>query len=130
MNPNHPTSKFKSKAGLQRVLQALVYSVDGLKAAFVHEAAFRQELFLAAGLLVVAVVLPVSLLHTALLIGAVLLVLITELLNSALETIVDRVSLDRHELSKRAKDIGSAAVFLSLVNCLVIWALTLADAYL
>ena len=118
-------SPFKSKTGLRRILNATGYSFSGLRDAFAHEHAFRQECFLALVLIPVAVVLPVSGLERALMIGAVLLVLIVELLNSAVEAAVDRVSLDRHELAKRAKDIGSAAVFLSLVNVAVVWAFIL-----
>jgi diacylglycerol kinase (ATP) len=114
-------SPFKSKTGLRRIINATGYSLAGLRDAYEHEHAFRQECLLALMLIPVALFLPVSGLERALMIGAVLLVLIVELLNSAVEAAVDRVSLDRHELAKRAKDIGSAAVFLSLVNVAVVW---------
>ncbi len=115
----------KSKAGLQRFRDTFGYSVDGLRAAFRHEVAFRQEVLLAAVLIPMALWLPVSHLGKALMIASVLLVLIVELVNSAIEAIVDRVSLERHELSKRAKDAGSAAVMVALVNAAAVWALVL-----
>lgn len=111
--------------GLRRVWNAIFYSIDGLKAAFVHEAAFRQEVVLAVLLIPLALWLPASALGKALMIGSVLLVLIVELLNSAVEAAVDRISLDQHLLAKRAKDIGSAAVMLTLLNAVVVWALVL-----
>lgn len=114
-------SPFKGKTGLQRVLNAFNYSMAGLRAAFTCEDAFRQEALLAALLIPVSFFLPVSGVGRALMIASVLLVLIVELLNSAIEAAVDRVSLDRHHLSKRAKDIGSAAVFLALVNVVLVW---------
>ncbi len=114
-------SPFKGKSGLQRVWSAFHYSLSGLHAAFICEHAFRQEALLAAFLIPVSCALPVSGLGRALMIASVLLVLIVELLNSAIEAVVDRVSLDLHYLSKRAKDIGSAAVFLALVNVVVVW---------
>ena len=118
-------SPFKGKTGLQRVWSAFHYSMAGLRAAFVHEDAFRQEALLAALLIPLACWLHVSALGRALMIASVILVLIVELLNSAIEAVVDRVSLDRHHLSKRAKDIGSAAVLLALINVVVVWACVL-----
>ena len=118
-------SPHKGKTGLLRVWNALFYSLAGLAAAYRHEDAFRQEVLLAAILIPVAFILPASGLGKALMIAAVLLVLIVELLNSAVEAAVDRISLENHLLAKRAKDIGSAAVFLSLVNVPVVWALVL-----
>lgn len=114
-------SPFKGKTGMQRVWNALHYSLAGLRAAFSCEDAFRQEALLAALLIPVSFFLPVSGVGRALMIASVLLVLIVELLNSAIEAAVDRVSLDRHHLSKRAKDIGSAAVLLALINVAVVW---------
>jgi len=111
----------KGKSGLKRLWNATRYSCDGLKAAYRHEQAFRQEAWLAALMIPCACLLPVPLLQRALLIGSVLLVLIVELINSALEAVVDRISHERHELSKRAKDAGSAAVLLALINALVVW---------
>lgn len=114
-------SPFKGKTGLQRVWNALHYSLAGLRAAFTCEDAFRQEALLAALMIPASFFLPVSGIGRALMIASVLLVLIVELLNSAIEAAVDRVSLDRHHLSKRAKDIGSAAVLLALINVVLVW---------
>ncbi|MBI3042385.1 MAG: diacylglycerol kinase [Betaproteobacteria bacterium] len=118
-------SPHKGKTGMRRIWNALFYSLDGLAAAFRHEDAFRQEAFLAAILIPAALFLPASGTGKALMIGSVLLVLIVELLNSAIEAAVDRVSRENHPLAKRAKDIGSAAVFLSLVNVPAVWLLVL-----
>ncbi len=119
------TSPHKGKTGLRRVWNALFYSLDGFRAAYQHEDAFRQETLIAAILIPVALFLPVSGLGKALLVASVLLVLLVELINSAVEATVDRISLENHALAKRAKDIGSAAVFLSLLNALVVWLLVL-----
>ena len=117
--------EFKGKQGLTRLINALGYSRDGLAAAWKNEAAFREEVLLA----IVAIPLAIVLGHTgvdrALMIGAILLILIVEILNSGLEAIVDKASPETHELAKRAKDMGSAAVFLALANAAVIWALVL-----
>ena len=113
-------SPFKGKTGVRRVMNAFHYSMAGLRAAFSYEDAFRQEALLAVLLIPASFLLPVGGLSRALMIASVLLVLIVELLNSAIEAVVDRVSLDHHHLSKRAKDIGSAAVFLALLNVLVV----------
>ena len=114
-------STFKGKTGVQRVWNAFHYSLAGLRAAFTCEDAFRQEALLAVLLIPASFFLPVSGIGRALMIASVLLVLIVELLNSAIEAAVDRVSLDRHHLSKRAKDIGSAAVLLALINVVIVW---------
>ncbi|PTD95625.1 diacylglycerol kinase [Pseudothauera lacus] len=118
-------SPFKGKTGLVRVINAFGYSLSGLRAAFRHEDAFRQECLLAAVLIPLALVVGDTAMERALLIGSTMLVLIVELLNSAVEATVDRVSLERHQLAKRAKDIGSAAVLLSLFNLAAMWALVL-----
>ncbi len=118
-------SPFKGKTGLTRVWNALFYSVAGLKAAYRHEDAFRQEAWLALLLIPLALWLPASGIGHALMIGAVLLVLIVELINSAIEAAVDRISLDQHRLAKRAKDIGSAAVLIALLNVVAVWTLVL-----
>jgi diacylglycerol kinase (ATP) len=120
-------SPFKGKTGVQRLLNAFSYSLNGLESAFRHEDAFRQEALVAAVLIPIALLLDVSGPAKALMIASVLLVLIVELLNSAIEAAIDRISLDQHRLSKRAKDIGSAAVFLSLVNVAIVWALVLVE---
>ena len=123
--PTPTKSPYKGKTGLQRVLNAAGYSWAGLTAAFRHEDAFRQEVFLAALLVPLAAYLGDTGIERALMIGAVLLVLIVELLNSAVEAAVDRISLERHDLIKRAKDMGSAAVMIALVNVVVVWGLVL-----
>ena len=118
-------SPFKGKTGLRRVLNAFNYSMAGLRAALSCEDAFRQETVLAAILIPVTFFLPVSGVGRGLMIACVLLVLMVELLNSAIEAVVDRVSLDHHHLSKRAKDIGSAAVLIALLNVALVWACVL-----
>ena len=118
-------SPFKGQTGLRRIWNAFNYSLSGLHAAFLNEDAFRQESLLAAILVPVALLLPASGMGKALMIGSMLLVLVVELLNSAIEAAIDRISLDRHRLSKRAKDIGSAAVLIALINVLSTWALVL-----
>jgi diacylglycerol kinase (ATP) len=120
-------SPFKGKTGLRRVLNAFGYSVAGLHAAYTCEDAFRQEVWLAALLIPAALALPVGGITKALMIGSVLLVLIVELLNSAIEAAVDRVSLENHRLAKRAKDIGSAAVLVALSNVVSIWSCVLIE---
>ena len=109
--------------GLNRVIKAFFYSMQGIKSACVNEAAFRQELLLTVVLLPIALWLGETGLEKGLLICALFLVLIVELLNSGIETVVDRVGTEHHELSGLAKDIGSAAVFMSLLNVLVVWSL-------
>ena len=123
-------SRRKSRGGIKRIWLAAGYSLCGLREAFRYEAAFRQELLLAVVLIPLALALPDSWTDRALLVFCVLVVLIVELLNSAVEAAVDRVSGEHHQLAKRAKDIGSAAVFISLVNCGVIWMLVLIPQYL
>lgn len=119
------SSPYKGKTGLKRIWNAFRYTLQGLAAAFRYEDAFRQEILLALVLVPLAFLATSGGVNHALLIGSVLLVLIVELLNSALEAAVDRISLDNHDLAKRAKDIGSAAVFVSLVNLAVVWLLVL-----
>jgi diacylglycerol kinase (ATP) len=116
-------SPYKGKTGLIRLWNAFGYSLAGFRAAYKHEDAFRQEALLAALLIPLALWLPVSYLAKALMIASVLLVIIVELLNSAIEATVDRISLENHDLAKRAKDIGSSAVLVSLINVVVVWAL-------
>jgi diacylglycerol kinase (ATP) len=110
---------------VRRILKAAGYSFAGLRAAL-SEASFRQELILALILIPLGLYLGGTGVERALLVGSVLLVLVVELLNSAIEAVVDRVSLENHALSKRAKDIGSAAVALALVNVVAVWLLILA----
>jgi diacylglycerol kinase (ATP) len=118
-------SEFKSKSGLKRIINAWGYSVAGLRAAWLHEHAFRQELVLFFVASIVAFTVPASRLERLALICAMTLVLIVEVLNSALEALVDLASPQFHELAKRAKDMGSAAVFLSLWLCAGVWAVIL-----
>ena len=118
-------SPHKGKTGLRRVWNALFYSIDGIAAAFRHEDAFRQEALLALVLIPTALFMPASGVGKALMIASVLLVLVVELLNSAVEAAVDRISLENHMLAKRAKDIGSAAVLFSLLNVAIVWGLVL-----
>jgi diacylglycerol kinase (ATP) len=119
------TNPHKGRTGLDRVLRAAGYSAEGLRAAYRGESAFRQEFWLAAVMLPASFWLGRGWLEVALLAGSVTLVLIVELLNSAVEATVDRVSMDLHELSKRAKDFGSAAVMLSLLLAGAVWAAAL-----
>lgn len=107
--------------GIKRVFKAMFYSYKGFTAAFRSEAAFRQELTFALILLPVALWLDVEKTEQILLVATLFLVLITELLNSAIEAVVDRVSLEKHELAGRAKDMGSAAVLLSLILWAYVW---------
>jgi diacylglycerol kinase (ATP) len=118
-------SPHKGKTGLKRVWNAFFYSLEGFRAAWKHEDAFRQETLLAVVLIPLAFFLADAALERALMIASILLVLIVELINSAIEATVDRISLENHQLAKRAKDIGSAAVLIALINVLVVWGLVL-----
>lgn len=115
----------KGRTGIERIVRATGYSVAGVTAAYRGESAFRQEFWLAALMLPAAFWLGRNWVEVALLAGSVVLVLIVELLNSAIEAAIDRISFELHELSKRAKDFGSAAVMLSLLLCGAIWAAAL-----
>jgi len=118
-------SPYRGKTGLRRIWNALFYSLDGFAAAFRHEDAFRLEVLLALILIPLAFSMHASGVGKALMAGSVLLVLIVELLNSAIEAVTDRISLEDHVLAKRAKDMGSAAVMLSLINVPVVWLLVI-----
>jgi diacylglycerol kinase (ATP) len=118
-------SPYKGKTGFRRICNAFLYSLDGFKAAFKHEDAFRQEILLSLILFPLAFWLGKTGVEKALLAGSILLVLIVELLNSGIEAIVDKASPETHELAKRAKDMGSAAVFLSLLNAVIVWLCTI-----
>jgi diacylglycerol kinase (ATP) len=118
-------SQPKKRTGLLRALFALKHSFDGLLITWRTESAFRQEGVLAIAMIPAALFLPVAPIERAMLIGSVLLVLLVELLNSAIEAVVDRISLERHELSGRAKDCASAAVLIALVICAMTWATVL-----
>lgn len=118
-------SPYKGKTGIKRLLNAFGYSFSGFRAAFRHEDAFRQEVFLAIVLVPLAFLLEQDMLGRAIMISCVLLVLVVELINSAIEATVDRISLDDHRLAKRAKDMGSASVLVSILNLVVVWSLVL-----
>jgi diacylglycerol kinase (ATP) len=121
--PDLPESPHKGQRGLQRLLNALFYSLSGLRLAFEHESAFRQEVALAAVLVPLACIVPVTAVERVLLLGSVLLVFVVELLNSSVEAAIDRIGFDTHRLSKRAKDLGSAAVLIALVMLAITWGL-------
>jgi len=122
----HQESPFKGKTGVRRLLNAFGYSLDGLRAAYRHEDAFRQLSLLALLLVPLALfVVDASPLARALLVASSIATLIIELFNSAIEAAVDHTSLERHPLAKRAKDMGSAAQLLGLVNLLLVWGLVL-----
>lgn len=118
-------SPYKGKTGLKRVWNALFYSFDGLAAALRHEDAFRQEIILACILIPLAFYLPQALAMKCLMVVSVIAVLVVELLNSGIEAVTDRISLEDHALAKRAKDLGSAAVLLSIANVVIVWVLAL-----
>jgi len=118
-------SPYKGKTGLRRLVNAFGYSIAGTLAAFKHEDAFRQEVILTAILTPAAIYYGETAIDQALMIGSLLLIIIVELLNSSIEATVDRISVKHHKLAKRAKDIGSAAVFFSLINAAAIWFLLL-----
>ncbi|HQY08991.1 MAG: diacylglycerol kinase [Burkholderiales bacterium] len=111
----------KGRSGLDRIVHAAGYSAQGLRSAYATESAFRQEVWLAVLLLPLAPWLGRNWVEVCLLVGSVLLLLIVELLNSAIEAVVDRISFDLHDLSKRAKDYGSAAVLIALLLCALVW---------
>lgn len=119
------TNPHKGRSGLHRIFWATLYSYHGLWAGLKHESAFRQESLLAALMIPAAFWVGQSWMEVAMLITMVMLVLIVELLNSGIEAVVDRVSFELHDLSKRAKDYGSAAVHLSLLLCGGVWAVAL-----
>lgn len=118
-------SQFKSKGGLGRVLNAFLYSWQGVRFAWGQEHAFRQELMVALPAAVLALFMPVTGMEKLLLIAVLALVLIVELINSAIEAAIDRISLERHPLSKNAKDLGSAAVMLAILVAAATWAVVL-----
>lgn len=119
------TNPHKGRTGIDRILHAAGYSLAGLRAAYSGESAFRQEFWLAIVAAPLAFYLGDNWVEVALLLGSLIIVLIVELLNSGIEAAIDRISFERHELSKRAKDLGSAAVMLALLLCGGIWAAAL-----
>lgn len=118
-------SQYKSVGGLKRVKAALGYSLKGLRTAWVSEHAFRQELILVCPGVIVALCAPVSSIEKVALAAVLLLILVVELMNSAVEAAVDRISLDYHPLSGRAKDLGSAAVFMTILLAALTWGMVL-----
>jgi len=128
--PESLESPHKGQRGLRRLVNALFYSLSGLQLAYRHESAFRQEILLAAVLIPIACLLTVGAIERVLLIGSVLLVLVVELLNTSVEAAIDRIGFDTHRLSKRAKDVGSAAVLLALMALTVTWLLLAGPALL
>ena len=124
-----PVSEFKSKSGLKRIFSAFFYSMDGLKSAWKHEHAFRQELLLFIAGTVVALLLKISAFEKLVLVAVLVLILIVELINSAIEAVVDRISLERHPLSKNAKDFGSAAVLLACLLAAATWGVVLFNRF-
>ncbi len=123
--PPQPISKFKSKGGFKRIFSAFHYSYEGLKSAWRGEHAFRQELMVIIPACLIALFLPVSALDKLLLIAVLVAIIIVELINSAIEAVVDRVSLERNPLSKNAKDYGSAAVLLTSILAVATWCVIL-----
>ena len=115
----------KSGDGVGRIIRAFTWSMAGIRQCFVHEAAFRQECMLFVVMAPLGVWLGRTGTERALLVGSLFIILIVELLNSGLEAAVDRISEEQHQLAGRAKDMGSAAVFLCLVNAFVVWLLVL-----
>ena len=115
-------AKIPPDIGLGRIGKAFGYSVQGLRSAWRTEAAFRQEALAAMVLIPVAILVPVPLLQRAALVASVLFVMVVELLNSSVESAIDRIGLERHPLSKRAKDTGSAAVLLAILVAILVWA--------
>jgi len=122
-------AKYNQGGGLRRIWNAGLYSISGIRAAWKHEAAFRQELVLCLFLVPAAFLIGETAVERALLIGTCLLVLVVELLNSAVEAVVDRIGEDIHKLSGRAKDMGSAAVFISLWITIICWGLVIHENY-
>jgi diacylglycerol kinase (ATP) len=126
---DQPSSEFKSKGGLGRIVSAFRYSIDGVKHAWRHEHAFRQELMVALPAALLALFLKISAFEKLVLIAMLGLVLLVELINAAIEAVVDRISLERHPLSKAAKDLGSAAVALAITMAAATWAVILYNRF-
>jgi diacylglycerol kinase (ATP) len=118
-------TEIKKNTGIMRVLRAFCYSVEGIIAALRHEAAFRQEMCVSILMIPIAIWFPFPLILKLLLISSLFFVMVVELLNSGLEWVVDYISLERHPLAKRAKDMASAAVFLSIFNSVILWLISI-----
>jgi diacylglycerol kinase (ATP) len=123
--PSQRISEFKSTSGFKRIFSAFFYSIEGFRSAWKNEHAFRQELMLVIPGIIVALLLPVSGIQRLMLITVLVWIIIIELINSAIEAVVDRVSLERNPLSKNAKDFGSAAVLLTCILAVATWAVIL-----
>jgi diacylglycerol kinase (ATP) len=126
---DQPSSEFKSKGGLGRIVSAFRYSIEGFKTAWRYEHAFRQELMVALPAALLALFLKISAFEKLVLIAMLGLVLLVELINAAIEAVVDRISLERHPLSKAAKDLGSAAVALAITMAAAAWAVILYNRF-
>ena len=124
-----PVSQFKSKSGIKRIFAAFSYSMDGFKAAWQNEHAFRQEMLVTVIGTVTALSMKISAFEKLMLVAVLALVLVVELINSALEAVIDRISLEPHPLSKNAKDLGSAAVALSIGIALAAWGVVLFNRF-
>jgi diacylglycerol kinase (ATP) len=124
-----PVSEFKSKSGLKRIFSAFTYSMDGFKAAWQNEHAFRQEMLVVVIGTVTALSMKISAFEKLMLVAVLVFVLVVELINSALEAVVDRISLEQHPLSKNAKDLGSAAVALSIGIAVAAWGVVLFNRF-
>lgn len=120
----------KGKTGFKRLFNAFKYSCDGFRSAWMTEQAFRQESWLALAAIPIALLLPISWSQTGLLVFTAFLLLVIEVLNSAIEAVVDRIGPEIHPLSKKAKDLGSLAVLLTLLANAIVWLAVLADAFL
>jgi diacylglycerol kinase (ATP) len=119
---NEPPPK---RRNFRNFLASIRYSIDGFREALRHEPSFREDIFFAVALIPFAIILPVNAVSTALMIASLFLIIIVELLNSAIEWTIDYLRPEHHPLAKRIKDMASAAVFLSYLNCLAIWAILL-----
>ncbi len=108
---------------MKRLIKAFLYSLAGLKASFQTEMAFKQEVFLTIILVPIAVFTNTTIIEKILLIGSILIILMTELANTAIEAVVDRISMEKHPLSKKAKDVGSSIVLVALINMIMVWGL-------
>ena len=124
-----PVSQFKSKSGIKRIAAAFFYSMDGFKAAWQNEHAFRQEMLVTVIGTVTALSMKISAFEKLMLVAVLVFVLVVELINSALEAVVDRISLEPHPLSKNAKDLGSAAVALAIGIALAAWSVVLFNRF-
>lgn len=126
MDPVPPPEPIEVKRrSFRNFIASVRYSIDGFFAALKHEPSFREDLIFAILLVPIAIILPLNAVSTALMIASLILILIVELLNSAIEWIIDYLRPERHPLAKRIKDMASAAVFLSYINCIVVWTILL-----